>query len=217
MPLCDGAVQRFDVCDLLGDGRRRRPGQGGGRRPRASSTARHHALKDLNDPDRRAAGDRADRPVGLRQEHVPALLQPHARPAAGDALRGQHHAASGRHEPRRAAASTRSRCACASAWCSRSRIRSRSRSSRTSPTGCGCAASRKPRDAGTKRVEKALRGAALWDEVKDRLQRLGARAVRRPDAAPVHRARARRRSRRSCCSTSRPRRSIRSRPRRSRS
>ena len=65
-------------------------------------------------------------------------------------------------------------------------------------------------------VEKALRGAALWDEVKDRLQRFGARAVRRPDAAAVHRARARDDSPRSCCSTSRRRRSIRSRPRRSR-
>ena len=66
-------------------------------------------------------------------------------------------------------------------------------------------------------VEKALRGAALWDEVKDRLQDSALGAVGRPAAAAVHRARAGDRRRRSCCSTSRPRRSIRSRPRRSRS
>ena len=63
------------------------------------------------------------------------------------------------------------------------------RSSRTSRTACDCAACSNRADAG-ERVEKALRGAAIWDEVKDRLQRFGAGAVRRPEAAPVHRARA---------------------------
>ena len=43
--------------------------------------------------------------------------------------------------------------------------------------------------------ERSLRGAALWDEVKDRLARERARALGRPDAAPVHRARDRRRAR----------------------
>ena len=52
------------------------------------------------------------------------------------------------------------------------------------------AARRAQRATLAEKVEKALRGAALWDEVKDRLQRLGARAVRRPAAAAVHRARA---------------------------
>ena len=36
-------------------------------------------------------------------------------------------------------------------------------------------------------VESSLRGAALWDEVKDRLQEERAGPFRRPAAAPVHR------------------------------
>ena len=36
-------------------------------------------------------------------------------------------------------------------------------------------------------AEKALRSANLWDEVKDRLKRPGARPVRRSAAAAVHR------------------------------
>ena len=43
--------------------------------------------------------------------------------------------------------------------------------------------------------ERSLRGAALWDEVKDRLDESGARALGRPAAAAVHRARDRRRAR----------------------
>jgi phosphate transport system ATP-binding protein len=39
------------------------------------------------------------------------------------------------------------------------------------------------------RVEQALRQAALWDEVKDKLKAKRAGPVRRPAAAPVHRAR----------------------------
>ena len=64
--------------------------------------------------------------------------------------------------------SIRSKCACASAWCFRSPIRFRNRSSRTSPMGCAfaaCARSMRIQEE----VEKALRGAALWDEAKDRL------------------------------------------------
>ncbi len=44
-------------------------------------------------------------------------------------------------------------------------------------------------------VEASLRGAGLWDEVKDRLEPAGHRALRRPAAAPVHRPRDRRRAR----------------------
>ena len=36
-------------------------------------------------------------------------------------------------------------------------------------------------------VEESLRGAALWEEVKDRLKSSGARSVGRPAATPVHR------------------------------
>jgi phosphate transport system ATP-binding protein len=39
------------------------------------------------------------------------------------------------------------------------------------------------------RVEKALPGAALWDEVKDRLKKSALVALRRPAAAALHRAR----------------------------
>ena len=42
----------------------------------------------------------------------------------------------------------------------------------------------------------SLRQAGLWDEVKDRLRRFGARALRRPAAAALHRPRAGHRSRR---------------------
>ncbi len=44
-------------------------------------------------------------------------------------------------------------------------------------------------------VEKSLRGAALWDEVKDRLKHSAARHVGWSAAAPVHRPRDRRRAR----------------------
>ena len=45
-------------------------------------------------------------------------------------------------------------------------------------------------------VESALRRGALWDEVKDRLKTNAVRDVRRPAAAPLHRARAGDRARR---------------------
>ena len=71
-----------------------------------------------------------------------------------------------------ATASTSSACAATSAWSSRSPTRSRRcRSSTTSPPGL--------RLTGTKgvnvreRVEQSLRGAGLWDEVKDRLGQPG--------------------------------------------
>jgi ABC-type phosphate transport system ATPase subunit len=43
-------------------------------------------------------------------------------------------------------------------------------------------------------VEESLRGAALWDEVKDKLKQSGYLPVRRPAAAPLHRPRHRRRA-----------------------
>ena len=57
-----------------------------------------------------------------------------------------------------------------------------------------------PRSIGLKgdldeRVERALRQAALWDEVKDRLGRNACRPLRRPAAAPLHRPLPRRRAR----------------------
>ena len=66
-------------------------------------------------------------------------------------------------------------------------------------------------------VERSLRRAALWDEVKDKLKQSGTGAVGRPAAAPVHRAGDRRRSPRSSSWTSRARRWTRARRCRSRS
>ena len=66
------------------------------------------------------------------------------------------------------------------------------------------------------RVEWALRKAALWDEVKDKLYQSGL-SVCRAASSSGSASRARwRSSRRSCCSTSRPARSTRSPPPRSR-
>ncbi len=106
-------------------------------------------------------------------------------------------------------------CARGSAWCSRSRRRSRCRSTRTSPSASASTRSC-PKSELDGRVESALRRAALWDEVKDKLNANGlslsggqqqrlciARTVAvKPGSAS--------------CSTSRARRSIRSRPPRSR-
>ena len=44
-------------------------------------------------------------------------------------------------------------------------------------------------------AEKALRGAALWDEVRDKLSQACNRALGRPTATIVHRARVRGRTR----------------------
>ena len=72
--------------------------------------------------------------------------------------------------------------------------RSRSRSTRTSPTGCASPASTTSATL-DETVERSLRGAALWDEVKDRLHESALGALGRPAAAAVHRARDRRRAR----------------------
>ena len=132
------------------------------------------------------------RPVGLRQEHGAALLQPDERHRARRAGRGHDHLP--RHRPLRPRASRPRRCAAASAWCSRSRTRSRRASTTTSPTGPRLAGIRKRSELDAI-VEKSLRGAALWDEVKDRLEDVGPRPVRRPATAPVHRPGDRRRAR----------------------
>ena len=64
--------------------------------------------------------------------------------------------------------STSSRCAGRSGWSSRSPTRSRRcRCSTTSPRGCELTGAR-GKDL-NERVERSLRGAGLWDEVKDRL------------------------------------------------
>ena len=77
-----------------------------------------------------------------------------------------------RRGPLRQGRLARRPCAAASAWSSRSPTRSPSPSTTTSPTGRASTAS------GTRRkldeiVERSLRSAALWDEVKDRLKQSG--------------------------------------------
>ncbi len=66
-------------------------------------------------------------------------------------------------------------------------------------------------------VERCLRQAALWDEVKDRLEELGHRPVRRPAAAALHRPGARQPARGAADGRALLRARSRSPPRRSRS
>ncbi len=63
-------------------------------------------------------------------------------------------------------------CARASAWCSSGRRRFRCRSTRISPSASGCT-SELAKSELDERVENSLRRAALWDEVKDKLNANG--------------------------------------------
>ena len=128
------------------------------------------ALKGINLRAARQDGHRLHRPVGLRQVHAAAHLQPHLRPLSGP--EGHRRGAARRPQHPRPAARTSTCCARRSAWCSRSRRRSRCRSTTTSPSASGSTRScRKSEMDG--RVEAALRKAALWDEVKDKLHQSG--------------------------------------------
>ena len=109
--------------------------------------------------------DGVHRAVGLRQEHVHPLLQPDERPHPGRTSSRARSSTTAATSTART--STRSRCGGGSGWCSRSRTRSRSRSTTTSPSAPGCSGMKADLDG---RVERALRQAALWDEVKDRLK-----------------------------------------------
>ena len=96
---------------------------------------------------RRERGDRADRPVGLRQVDLPALPQPderHHRHLPGD--RRDHCWTATTSTIRRR--STWCSCARGSAWCSRSPTRSRSRSTTMSPTARASTAWREQGRAG---------------------------------------------------------------------
>ena len=110
------------------------------------------------------------RPVGLRQVHAAARAEPHVRPLSRPARHRRGAVRRRQHAARRRRTSTC--CAPASAWCSRSRRRSRCRSTRTSPSASG-STRRLPRAELDDRVELALRRAALWDEVKDKLNANG--------------------------------------------
>ena len=142
------------------------------RRRASTSLWRHPRHQGRRRRDRGQDGHRLHRPVGLRQVDVPALPQPderHDRHLPRD--RRDQAGQRGHLRPR-----TRSiRCSCAprSAWCSRNRTRSRSRSMTTSPTVRGSTVWRRPRRISTGSSRQSLKKAALWDEVKDRLDEPG--------------------------------------------
>ena len=154
------------------------------RQPRHQGRGRRHRRQDRH---------RLHRPLGLRQVDLPALPQPDERHDRHRPRRGRHPARRRGHLRQRA--STRCSCAPRSAWCSRSRTRSRSRSTTTWPTAPASTAWPATRPSWTRSSRRALRRAALWNEVKDRLQAPGHRPVGRPAAAPVHRPRRRDRAR----------------------
>ena len=119
---------------------------------------------------RRPAHHRADRPLGLRQVDAAAGVQPHVRALSGPPRRRARCGSTARiSSPPRW---TWRSCASVSAWCSRSRRRFRCRSSTTSPSGCDCRGAFREREL-AERVEEALRGAAMWEEVKDKLHEDG--------------------------------------------
>ena len=91
----------------------------------------------------------------------------------GAPRRGQGAARRRGHLRRRA--STRSTSAARSAWCSSGPTRSPPcRSTTTSSPGCGCNGVTQQEARCDEVVERSLRGANLWDEVKDRLDKPGA-------------------------------------------
>ena len=140
--------------------------------------------------DPRAPGHRAHRSVGLRQEHLPALLQPDARSAARDPLPGLDHAAARRHQSgRRGRGSDRGADADRHGLPeaeSLSEDRVRERRLRT-PAARGTQPDR-PRGTGRRRAaRRGDLGRGQGPAVG-----FGARALRRPDAAPLHRGHSRR-------------------------
>ena len=173
------------------------------------------AVKDVNVTIQPQQGHGADRVLGLRQVDVPALAQPHARAHPRRARRGR--GAARRRRTSTPPASTRSPCAARSAWSSR-----RPNPFPTMSIYDNVAAGLKLNSRKIKKadmdeiVERSLRGANLWEEVKDRLGKPGIGPLRRPAAAPVHRARDRRRARRAADGRARARRWTRSRRWRSR-
>ena len=145
-----------------------------------------HALKNVNLDIAGEAGHRVHRPVGLRQVDAAA----HASTACTSCIPGSAPRARSRSTARTSSTpgATSPCSARRSAWCSRSPRRSRCRSTTTSPSACACTSTCRSAQM-DERVEWALTKAALWDEVKDKLQAERARPLRRPAAAPVHRAR----------------------------
>ena len=126
------------------------------------------ALENISHRHPAQPGDRVHRPVGLRQEHVPAHAEPDERHHPGHARRGP-----GPHRRRR-----HLRAADATSSALRRRVGMVFQKSNPFPKSIfenvayGLAHQRARRDRApscTARVEESLKAAALWDEVKDRL------------------------------------------------
>ena len=137
---------------------------------------------------RGAPGDRADRPVRLRQVDLPALPQPHERrdrglPRSTGEIRLDGEDIYDRSDRRRAAARQGRHGLPEAEPVPQVDLRERRlRPAHPRP--------RREQDrAGRDRSRRACSGAGLLEEVKDRLDAPGQQPLRRPAAAPVHRAR----------------------------
>ena len=161
-----------------------------------STTATKRALDGIDDRDPRQPRDRVHRPVGLRQEHVPAHAQPDERHHPGDARRG--HGADRRRVDLRRRASTSSQL--------RRRVGMVFQKSNPFPKSIFENVAYGLRINGMAEVEgragRARRGEPAPGGDLGRSEgpaaRVGAGAVGRPAAAAVHRARAGDPARRSC-------------------
>ena len=172
--------------------RRRRAKVIGARRQRLSTaTSRRCSDVDLDIPAQ--PGDRADRPVGLRQVDVPALPQPDerhhpiCRVTGTITLDGRTSTIRG-IDVVRAARPRRHGVPEAEPVPEVDLRQRRLRPAHPRPR-------RAPRPSSTRSCRARCSAPGLWDEVKDRLQRARHRPLRRPAAAPVHRPRDRRQSR----------------------
>ena len=171
------------------------------------------ALYGVDLPVARNKHHRADRPVGLRQVHPAARAEPHLRPLSGPARRPGEILLDGENILR--ARERRPGADC----CARARrhgvpeadavpdVDLRQRRLRRAPLREAC-----PRPTWTRSVEELAAPRRAVGRGEGQAAHLGPRPLRRPAAAAVRRPRHRRASPRSCCSTSRPRRSIRSPP-----
>ena len=169
------------------DGRRRPRGRLRAPRPRGAATAASPRSTTSTSTSRRSEITAFIGPSGCGKSTVLRCLNRMNDLIAGRQGRRARSATTARTSTARR--STRSRCAAASAWCSRSRTRSRSRSTTTSRSARASTAAQAA--SSTTSSSRRSRRAALWDEVKDKLKKSGVRALGRPAAAPVHRARAR--------------------------
>ena len=181
------------------------------RHPRPLGVLRQRTRGQRRQPrDLPQHGHRPDRPLGLRQEHVHPLPEPHERPDPGARIDGQilYHGQNMYGSGVDPASVRR--------W-----IGMVFQKPNPFPKSIYDNVAWGPRVLGMRkgldeRVERALTQAALWDEVKGRLEAQRARALRvASSSASASRARSRS-SPRSSCSTSRRPRSTRSRRRRSR-